>query len=345
MKYAIKILTVLMSLVISAAAQTQSQEVKFDGLGVKIAGTLTLPKLDAGKRAPAVLIVGGSGLTPRDGFTFGDAKHWIYRDLAETLAARGYASLRYDKRCAGASECRKAESFDDYIDDAKGALEFLRKHEKVDPRRIFLFGHGEGGVIASTLGSSDEQGLAGVTLAGSPGRNLSKLMRDWLQLRLAGEGKKPDETAVALVKYDRVVRGLTNGQTRFPNEQFDKNNMVDALLLDWIGQYDVVVSLLINDPLQIAANIKSPVLILQGRKDLQVAVKDAQYLEEALKRVNHPDTSLHLFDDADHLLKTNKGAASLASYADASRPLDAAMLTVLTDWMGKKRNDSRSEIR
>jgi len=340
MKYAIKILTVLVSLVISAAAQTQSEEVKFDGLGVKLAGTLTLPKLDAGKRAPAVLILGGSGggsgPTVRDGFTFGAAKQSIYRDLAESLAARGYVSLRYDKRCVGASECKKAESFDDYIDDAKGALEFLRKHGKVDPKRIYLFGHGEGGLIASTLGSNDEQGLAGVALAGSPGRTLSKLMRDWLQLRLAEEGRKPDETSAALAKYDRIVRGLTNGRANFPDEQFDKNNLVDALLLDWIKQYEIVVSLLINDPLQIVANVKSPVLILQGRKDLQVAVKDAQYLEEALKRVNHPDTSLHLLDDVDHLLKTNKGAATLASYADASRPLDAAMLSVLSNWMGKK---------
>jgi alpha-beta hydrolase superfamily lysophospholipase len=329
-----------MSLVVTAAAQNgappQSQDVTFDGLDVRLAGTLTLPKLEAGKRAPAVLILGGAGVTPRDGLTFGPARHAIYRELAETLAAKGYASLRYDKRCVGASECRKAASFDDYIEDARGALEFLRKHERVDAKRIFLFGHSEGGLIASTLGANDERGLAGVTLAGSPGRNLSKLMRDWIQVRLADEKRPAEEVAASLAKYDRIVRGLTNGRGQFPDEKFDKNNLVDGVLLDWIGQYEVVVSLLINDPLQIAANIKSPVLILQGRKDLQVAVKDGQYLEEALKRVNHPDTTLLLLDDVDHLLKTNKGAATLASYADASRPLDTAMLTVLGEWMGKK---------
>jgi pimeloyl-ACP methyl ester carboxylesterase len=175
-----------------------------------------------------------------------------------------------------------------------------------------------------------------VALAGAPGRNLAKLMRDSIQIRMTEDGKKPDETAAALAKYDRVVRGLISGQSKFPREQFDKADRVDALLLDWIAQYEVVVSLLINDPLQIAANIKSPVLILQGKKDLEAPVKDGQYLEEALKRVDHPDTTLHLLDDVDHLLKTNKGAASLASYKDASRPLDVAMLGVLTDWMGRK---------
>jgi hypothetical protein len=289
-----------------------------------------------GKRAPAVLIIAGSGPVPRDGLTFGAAKQLIYRDLAEALAARGYASLRFDKRCAGASECRKAESFDDYIDDAKGALEFLRNQAMVDPKRVFLFGHGEGGIIASTIGSSDERGLAGVVLAASPGRNLSKLMREQIQNRMTESGRKPEEINAFLVRYDRVVRGLTNGRADFPNEKFDEKDPYDAMLLGLINQYEIVVSLLINDPLQIAANIKPPVLILQGKKDAQVGVKDAQYLEEALKRVSHPDATMHLLEDVDHLLKTNKGAATLASQADASRPLDAAMVTQLTGWMQKK---------
>ena len=75
---------------------------------------------------------------------------------------------------------------------------------------------------------------------------------------------------------------------------------------------------------------------MQGKKDIQVAVKDAQFLEEAMKRASHEDATLHLLDDVDHLLKTNKGATAITSYADTSRPLDAAMLTILTDWLLKK---------
>src|SRR5262249_34987666 len=154
----------------------------------------------------------------------------------------------------------------DYIDDARGALEFLRKHEKVDPKRIFLFGHSEGGLIASTLGSSDEHPLAGVVLAASAGRNLSKLMREQIQSRMTEAGKKPEEITTFLAKYDRVVGGITTGQTQFPGEKFDGKDSYDAMLLDLINQYQVVVSLLINDPLQVAINIKAPVLILQGKK-------------------------------------------------------------------------------
>lgn len=54
----------------ASASAFESKEIKFDGMNVQLAGTLLSPKLEAGKRAPAVLIIAGSGPTPRDGLTF-----------------------------------------------------------------------------------------------------------------------------------------------------------------------------------------------------------------------------------------------------------------------------------
>src|SRR5262249_51734322 len=106
MKWLIKITTSLLILtgaVVVAAAQNknssspttassppsfESKEIKFDGANVSLAGTLLLPKLESGKRAPTVLIIADSGPASRDGLTFGTAKQLIYRDLAEYLAAR-----------------------------------------------------------------------------------------------------------------------------------------------------------------------------------------------------------------------------------------------------------------
>ncbi|MEO6725120.1 MAG: alpha/beta fold hydrolase [Blastocatellia bacterium] len=318
------------------AASFQSQDVKFDGHEVGLAGTLTIPKLEAGKRALGVLIIGSEGRGTRDGIHVGSVKQPIYRDLAEHLAARGMAVLRYDKRCSGVSDCKAAASFDDYIDDARRAMEFLKKQPQVDPAKVFLFGHSEGGYIASTLGSNEEYKLAGVILAASPGRTLGKLMRDLVQVQMAEAGKKPEEIGAYLVKFDRLVKDMLGGRQDFSGEKLDAKDPYDALLLDLTSQRSVTLSLLINDPLQIVNNISSPVLILQGKKDLQIKVKDAQYIEEALKRASHKDTTLALFDDVDHLLKTNKGTPTLASYADASRPIDPALLATLTEWVQKK---------
>lgn len=344
MKATVKILMILIcaigSWAIAAAQGTKapagSQDVKFNGLNVKLSGTLLTPGLVAGTRAPAVLIIVGSRESGRDGLVINGAHQPIYRELAEALAKQGYASLRYDKRCIGASECRKPESFDDYIDDAKGALDFLRNQPQIDPKRIFLFGHSEGGLIASSLGASDEQGLAGVILAASAGRTMTKIVREQTQQRLKDAGKKPAEVDAALAKYDRILGGLTSGQIAFPDEKFDERDPMDAVLLELIAQYKVVISLLINDPLQIAANIKSPVLILQGKNDKQIAVKDAVYLEEALKRVHHPDTNMQLLDDVDHSLTAGKGPASPPANRNETQPLDGRMLAILTGWLQQK---------
>ncbi len=334
------LLAVLACLVGSASSQNktsfQSQEVKFDGHEIKLAGTLLTPKLDGGKRAPAVLIVPDSGVTSRDGIAIGEAKHSVYRDLAEHLANKGIAVLRYDKRCAGTSECKPATSFDDYIDDARKAADFLKAQSQVDPAKLFLFGHGEGGYISSSLGAAEDSKFAGVILAAAPGRHLHKILRKMTERRLTEEAKKAEDREAILAKLDRVVRMIQNGQQDFSSIALNDKDHYDALLADLIKRRQVIVSLFINDPLQIVNNIQSATLIVQGKKDVQVTVQDAEFLEEAMKRAAHNDSTLLLLDDVDHLLKTNKGAASSASLANVSRPTDAALLAAVTDWILKK---------
>jgi len=310
----------------------RTEEVKFQGEGLTLAGTLFLPKLEAGKRAPAMLIIAGSGPTPRDGVALGKVVHYTYRDIAEHLAARGFAVLSYDKRCVGASECRQQSSLDDFVSDAQKALAFLRGRAEVDPARVAVFGHSEGGYIAATLGSYDEK-LAAVVLASTAGRTLGKLLREQVQNRMTEAGRPEAEIKAYLGKLDRVLSAIQNGRHDFTAEQIDPN---DTLLVGLTKNPEFVMSLLINDPLQIVAAVHAPILVLQGEKDIQVSVRDAQYIEEALKRTNHPDFTLRLLPDVDHLLKTNKGAATLQSYSDASRPVDPGMLTMLTEWLQKK---------
>ncbi len=316
-------------------AGVRSEEVKFDSVSVRLAGTLLLPKLEAGKRAPAVLIIAGSGPTPRDGVRIGEVEQFIYRDLAEYLAGQGYAVLRYDKRCVGASTCKPKSSFDAYVDDARDAVGYLRSRAEIDPAKVFVLGHSEGGFIGSVVASNDDT-LAGLVLAASPGRTMNKLLRDQLQARMKEAGKPEAEIAAFIAKLDRIVRALTSGVREGLAEQLDAKDPNDVILLSLVNQPDFVVPLLINDPLQIVNTVKVPVLILQGEKDLQVSVRDAQFLNEALNRAHHPDYALHLLPDVDHLLKTNKGAASVASYADATRPLDAKLLAILTEWLQKR---------
>jgi pimeloyl-ACP methyl ester carboxylesterase len=175
-----------------------------------------------------------------------------------------------------------------------------------------------------------------LALAAAPGRTLNKLIRDQLQFRMKEAGKPDAEIAALLARLDRTVRQMMSGSAEFVTDKFDPANPYEAVVLGLTKQPEFVVPLFINDPLQVVNNVKAPVLILQGEKDWQTSVKDAQYLNESLTRSYHSDHTLRLFPEVDHLLKTNKGAAGTASYADTTRPLDAELLTFLHEWLQKR---------
>ena len=310
----------------------RAEEVKFEGAGLKLAGTLLLPEPGADKRAPAVLVVGDSGPTTRDGSPGVAAGNGTYRVIAEYLAARGFVVLRYDKRCVGASECRPASPFDAYVDDARGALAYVRSRREVDPARVAVFGHGEGGLLGS-IAAAHDPAVKAVVLAAAPGRTAGKLIREQVQRRLAAAGRPAEETQAYLAKYDRVIAGLTSGKADFTDEKIDPG---DAVLTNLIKQRDFTIPLLVNDPLQIVTAVEAPVLVLQGEKDLEVGVRDAQYLGEALKRAHHADPTVHLLPDVDHLLKTDTGPTSVRADEDATRPVDPMLLKLLSEWLQTK---------
>ena len=102
------------------------------------------PANAAAKRLPAVVLVGGSGPTDRDETAFNIP---IFGQLADALADAGYIVLRYDKRGVGQSGGRaEAATLADYADDLRAAVKFMSERKDVDPKRIAVLGHSEGGI-------------------------------------------------------------------------------------------------------------------------------------------------------------------------------------------------------
>ncbi|MCH3765061.1 hypothetical protein, partial [Campylobacter coli] len=80
-----------------------------------------------------------------------------------------------------------------------------------------------------------------------------------------------------------------------------------------------LISVLGVDPAARAARVTLPMLIVQGTRDLQVSVADAQMLKAAA-----PRATLALLPDVNHVLKHVDGdarGANLATYADPNLPL------------------------
>lgn len=123
--------------------------------GVKLAGTLRLP---AGKGPfPVVLLLNGSG-----GHVRGE-----FKPLSERLLSARIATLEYDKRGSGQSGGARTESVPVLAADAEAAVALLRGRADIDPDRVVLVGHSQGGMIAPAVAVRDPR-LRGVVMQVAP---------------------------------------------------------------------------------------------------------------------------------------------------------------------------------
>ena len=131
------------------------------GSSPALPGTLTMPK---GKGPfPAIVLVHGSGPNDRDE-TIAAIKP--FKDLAWGLATNGIAVLRYDKR-SKVHPAGIVTQKEEVLDAAHEAVELLKKTPSIDPARVFVAGHTQGGYLAPRIAQGNPS-LAGVViLAGS----------------------------------------------------------------------------------------------------------------------------------------------------------------------------------
>ena len=113
------------------------------------------PAQASAARLPAVVLVGGSGPTDRDGIAYGIP---ILGQIAGALADAGYIVVRYDKRGIGQSGGRaESASLADYAEDLRAAVKMLADRKDVDPKRIAVVGHSEGGDVALMAAAKDKR--------------------------------------------------------------------------------------------------------------------------------------------------------------------------------------------
>lgn len=116
----------------------------------KLPGRFTFPK--EGKNFPIVILVHGSGPHDMDE-TIGPNKP--FKDLAEGLASKGVATLRYYKRTKRyPNEVMKEPEINIYnevVDDALEAIKLAAAHDKLDEKKLFVLGHSLGGMLAPKI--------------------------------------------------------------------------------------------------------------------------------------------------------------------------------------------------
>ena len=143
-----------------------SEEVKFKNLdeNIKLAGTLTLPAKSG--KFPAVILISGSGPQNRNEEIFG---HKPFLVLSDYLTRKGIAVLRYDDRGTAASTGDfSAANTSNFANDAEAALKYLLNRPEIDPNKIGLIGHSDGGNVAPMVASKNEN-VDFIILLAAPG--------------------------------------------------------------------------------------------------------------------------------------------------------------------------------
>ena len=134
---------------------------------VRLAGTLSIP--DGAGPFPAAVLLSDMGPQDRDAR---QGSYRLFADVAAALARQGIAVLRLDDRGVGQSggDSRQTTTAD-LVRDAQAALSYLRVRPSVDPARVGLIGHGEGGNVALLAAAQPQPpsfvvGLAAAGLSG-----------------------------------------------------------------------------------------------------------------------------------------------------------------------------------
>lgn len=317
----------LFCVVAQAAAPFAEREVTLDVGGGTLRGTELAPRAAQGAavqspvpgavsaQVPVVLLHAGSGPTDRNGnSTALPGANDSLRMVAQALAARGIASLRYDKRLIAASKSPQWTEadvrFDDYANDAVAWIRQLR----ADPRfaKVVMVGHSEGALVAAVAcrrGAAD----GCVEIAGA-GRGIDELLDEQL---------KPHLTPALFEQHTRIVKSLKEGKLAdgVPPE---------LMMLYRPSVQPYLISTLRHEPRAAIAALTMPVLIVQGTSDIQVKVADAEALAKA-----QPAARLVIVEGMNHVLKIvgDDQALQVKSYGSNELPVASPLLDAVATFV------------
>ncbi|HZL96089.1 MAG TPA: alpha/beta fold hydrolase [Vicinamibacterales bacterium] len=300
------------------ASAFRDEAVIVDAGGWPLPGTVSMP---AGSGPfPGVVLVHGSGPNDRDE-SIGPNKP--FRDLAEGLASRGIAVLRYDKRTrVHAARVAPLGDFtvkEEVVDDAVAAARTMRETNGIRADRVFVLGHSLGGMLAPRIAAADPT-IAGLILMAAAVKPLEQAIVDQTRYMALLDGKVTTEEQAALdaaTKLATDVRALKPGDPPIVSTSF---SVPASYWLDLRGY----------DPPSAASRLKQPMLVLQGERDYQVTMDDFAAWKTALG--SRANVLLKSYPALNHLFIAGSGPSAPAEYGRPGH-VDETVVRDIAAWI------------
>ena len=317
----------------------REEEVTYDNkaAGNTLAATLTVP---SGKGPfPAVLLITGSGPNDRDESLLG---HKPFLVLSDYLTRKGIVVLRADKRGIGKStgDLAKATTAD-FATAAEAGVAYLKTRAEVDPHKIGLIGHSEGGIVAPMVAARNTDVAFIVMMAGSgvPGdRIIVEQVRLIAEVSGASKEKAAENAAkewelLTLIEkekddavLEKELRAKLTGQV--PDAQIGAQ--INALMSPWYRSF------LAYDPATALRQVACPVLAINGSLDLQVPpALNLPAIRKALEAGGNKHYEVDELPGLNHLFQTAK-TGSPADYGEIEETISPLALDKIATWILKQ---------
>ena len=271
----------------------------------ELPGTLTIPKGEG--PFPAVVLVHGSGPQDRDETILANKP---FKDIAWGLASRGIAVLRYDKRTKVYRDPAKWNKNytvkEEVIDDALAALKVLRGSARIDPKRIFVLGHSNGGLLSPRIGKADPKIAGLIMMAGCVTQPLEKCLLRQLTYAASLNGPITDDTKKEIYKQ------------------------VQSLMKCAPASYTLDLDDYIRAAPEMAKSLRQPMLVIQGARDYQAIEADFNIWKDVLS--SRTDVTFKLYPDLNHLFMTGVGMATPAEY-EKPGTVAQSVVSDISDWI------------
>jgi pimeloyl-ACP methyl ester carboxylesterase len=297
---------------------------------VTLAATLTLPPM--GGPLPAVILISGSGQEDRDETIYG---HRPFLVLADYLTRRGIAVLRVDDRGVGGStgEVLQATS-EDFARDVLAGVMYLKTRKEIDPNRIGLIGHSDGGVIGplAAVDSNDVAFLVLMAGCGVPGDLILEGQTASL-LRLQGASQAMIDAAAQDIRRKMEVVKSEPDPNR-AQEKLRALGCTEAQVQAWTCKW--FYFFVIHDPQETLRKVRCPVLAINGDLDVQVAAQvNLPAIEQALRDGGNPDFTVQELPRLNHLFQTAQ-TGNLGEYAFLEETMSPVALETMAAWIGAR---------
>lgn len=303
-------LFLLVFVLISSTGISQEKTYREEELSITkwIDGTLLSPKTI--EKPSLAILIAGSGPTNRNG-NQNFLKNNSLKKLAEELSNNNIATFRYDKRIVKQIRQGKVDKdimFDDFVSDATAVIDYFKEKELFS--KIYVIGHSQGSLVGMLAAKDRADGF--ISIAGA-GNNIGDVLIEQVTMMAPKLG---EETK-------RIVAELKDGNTTtdYPEALASLfSTDLQPFMINWMKY----------NPTDVIKELKMPILIINGNKDLQVSENEAKLLKEA-----NENATLFIIENMNHVLFEIKGddLENSKSYNESFRPISKKLITNIIEFI------------